>query len=70
MKKTLHRIGIRVKVYRGVDGFLLYGHDPQGRKVSIFARKRVTAEHIRNQVRAGHRLTLSDWALDDEGSQP
>ncbi len=52
------------KTYRGTEGYLVSGRTPEGQRVSIFAARRVTAEHIRNQKRAGLQVTLSDWALD------
>ncbi len=54
MSVATARLSIRPTTWRGEDGFLIYGRDAGGRRVSIFTTTRGSAEHIRERVKAGH----------------
>ncbi|HXM59175.1 MAG TPA: hypothetical protein VOB72_27510 [Candidatus Dormibacteraeota bacterium] len=55
------RLSIRPTTYRGEDGFLVYGRDGAGSKVSIFTTTRGSAERIRERVKAGEQTTAEDF---------
>jgi hypothetical protein len=55
------RLSIRPTTYRGEEGFLVRGRDGAGRQVSVFTTTRGSAEHIRDQVKAGNQITLDDF---------
>lgn len=54
-------VGIRPSTYQGEAGFLIYGRDPAGRNVSIFATLREDAERIRDKVKRGEQTVPIDW---------
>jgi hypothetical protein len=41
---------IKSTVYRNKNGFLIYGKDPQKRKIQIFTNSKNSAEAIRNFI--------------------
>lgn len=55
-------VQVRPGTYRDEPGFKISGTDPRGRRVSIFARTRESAEHIRTKVLAGQDIDVADFA--------
>jgi hypothetical protein len=55
------RLSIKRSTYRGQDGWLIYGSGYGIFGTSIFTLSRSSAEHIREQVRAGVDTTVADF---------
>ena len=55
------RLQIRRRTAKSPVGFLIVGRDSYGRSVKIFTLSRVSAEKIRDKVRAGEIIELADF---------
>ena len=60
-KRAGGRISIRAYRYRGEDGFLVSGTDPQGSRLSIWTYSRESADHIKAKKKAGQKITTEDY---------